>query len=63
MRTIGGLLTIVCSTEQSIGKLGIEQAGGQVLLFWKVNWKVNYLQYIYFLHVKLQNGAISLFEP
>ena len=32
VRTIGGLLTIVCSTEQSIGKLGIEQARGQVLL-------------------------------
>ena len=61
VRTIGGgLLTIVCSTEQSVGKLGVEQAGGQVLLFWKVNWKVNCLQYIYFL--KLQNGTTSLFE-
>ena len=45
-RTIGGgLLTIVHSTEQTIGKLGVEQAGWQVLLFWKVHC----FQYIYFL--------------
>ena len=41
----GGLLTIVCSMEQIIAKLGVEQAGEQVLFFWKVNC----LQYIYFL--------------
>ena len=27
----GGLLTIVCSMEQIIAKLGVEQAGEQVL--------------------------------
>ena len=34
-----------CSVEKSIAKLGVEQAEGQVLLF----WKVHYLGYIYFL--------------
>ena len=30
--------TDYCSMEQSIGKLGVEQAEGQVLFFWKVHY-------------------------
>ena len=45
-----------CSMEQSIGKLGVEQAEGQVLLF----WKVNYLGYIYFLQSTFSKLTVRL---